>query len=76
MCAKFIVGVFIFLLARVMTVMGAIPNCVRVLDDVLNGLASVSIFRWSRLFQMEHTLYWCLFQLSSLVRYFVPSIFS
>lgn len=28
---------------RVMTIMGAIPNCVRVLEDVLNGLASVSV---------------------------------
>ncbi len=27
---------------RVMTMMGAITNCVGVLDDVLNGMASVS----------------------------------
>ena len=29
-------------LLSVMTMMGAISNCVGVLDDVLNGLASVS----------------------------------
>lgn len=32
-----------FFFLRVMTIMGAVPNCVLVLEDVLNGLASVSV---------------------------------
>lgn len=37
-----LLGFFVISSLRVMTIMGAVPNCIRVLDDVLNGLASVS----------------------------------